>query len=199
MALTVLGEIVLSSEVDNFTRLLLPPPDWLIRLFSSLTDVQSSPIQSAFLLVLVAPLTEELFFRGLILRGLLSRYSKVMAIVATALLFAFLHMNPWQFFSASILGLLFGWWFVRTGALLPCLFGHALVNGLVFLQFLFPTEIPGFNTDPTKAWPVQFQPLWLDAAGVVLLLGGLWLFHRLTARRSPDRVAASGPSPAPQG
>lgn len=191
MAATILGELVLSSEVDNFTRMLLPPPEWMVRHLSGLVDVRSTPVQSAFLLVLVAPLTEEVFFRGLILRGLLSRYSKVMAVFLTALLFAMLHLNPWQFFSAMTLGLLFGWWFVRTRALLPCLVGHALANGLVFLQFLLPFEITGFNTDPVEALPVRFQPLWFDAAGAVLLLVGLVTFHVLT-RRSGSDAAGNG-------
>ncbi|MDH7501296.1 MAG: CPBP family intramembrane metalloprotease, partial [Verrucomicrobiota bacterium] len=174
---TIIGAVVLSSEVDNFTRMFFPPPDWIVRMFGHLGDTKAHPVPSGFLLVVVAPVTEEFFFRGLILRGLLSRYSSSWAVVLTALLFTVIHLNPWQFFSAMLLGMLLGWWFVRTKTLTVCLIGHAFANGLVFVQPFMPFEVQGFNTDPASAMPGQFQPLWFDAIGLLLFLGGLLLFQ----------------------
>lgn len=180
---TVMGVMVLSSEVDNFTRMFFPPPDWVVKMFAHLGDTKAHPIQSGLLLVVVAPVTEEFFFRGLILRGLLSRYSKSWAVVLTALLFTIIHLNPWQFFSAMLLGILLGWCFVRTKTLTVCLLGHAVANGMVFVQPFMPFEIQGFNTDPASATPGQLQPLWLDAIGLLLFVGGL-LMSRLACRRN---------------
>ncbi len=179
---TVIGEVVVASEIDNLTRMLLPPPEWIARVFQGILGVEDTPLQSAFLLVLVAPVTEELFFRGLILRGLLARHSKTVAVVVTALLFAALHISPWQLFSATMLGIVFGWWFVRTRGLIPCLIGHALVNGTVFSSSCLPFKIPGFNIDLTQYGPARFQPIWFDVLGLTLFLLGLWSFHKLTSQ-----------------
>ncbi|HOK77314.1 MAG TPA: type II CAAX endopeptidase family protein [Verrucomicrobiota bacterium] len=183
IAVTIMGAVVLSSEVDNFTRMFFPPPDWVVNMFGQIGDTRAYPIQSGFLLVVVAPVTEELFFRGLILRGLLSRYSSSCAVLLTALLFTVIHLNPWQFFSAMLLGTLLGWWFVRTKNLTVCLVGHAFANGLVFVQPFIPFEVQGFNTDPASSTPGQFQPLWFDAIGLLLFLGGLLIFQ-LACRRN---------------
>ena len=188
---TAVGVVVLSSEVDNFTRMFFPPPDWVAEMFGHLADAKAHPIQSGFLLVVVAPVTEEFFFRGLILRGLLSRYSISRAIILTALLFTALHLNPWQFFSAMLLGTLLGWWFVRTKTLTVCLLGHAIANGMVFAQAFMPFEIQGFNSDPASARSGQLQPLWFDATGLLLFLGGLLTFHIACRRDTKTNTLVS--------
>ena len=102
MVVLVLGVEVLLSEVDNVFRALLPPPRWLLNILQDIFARESQLFSRVFLLVIVAPLTEELLFRGIILRGLLSRFRPVTAIVITGLLFAAVHLNPWQFFSALL-------------------------------------------------------------------------------------------------
>ena len=47
------------------------------------------------------------------------------------LLFAIYHMNLLAISrDPLILGLVFAWWIIQTGSLLPCLLGHALNNFL---------------------------------------------------------------------
>ena len=65
-------------------------------------------------------------FRGVILRGFLARYKPVTAILVSSLLFGLLHMNPYQFVAAMILGVIFAWLVLRTGSLWPSVFGHVL-------------------------------------------------------------------------
>ncbi|OON87697.1 hypothetical protein BXO88_03250 [Oribacterium sp. C9] len=55
-----------------------------------------------------APIVEETFFRGIIY-GKLRRYGKIFAITITAFLFGLLHCNLIQFFTAVVIGILFGW------------------------------------------------------------------------------------------
>ena len=66
--LTVLGLTILASEAGNALQRLLPMPRMIEDMFRDLVDAKEGFAGSAFLLVLVAPLTEELLFRGLILR-----------------------------------------------------------------------------------------------------------------------------------
>ena len=182
MLMTMLGLCILLSEVDNLFRRAFPPPGWLLEFFKNLTSAETVPWESFIVLVIVAPLTEELFFRGLILHGFLSRYSVPTSVLVSAVLFGLLHGNPWQFFSATFLGIVFGWWFLRTRSLLPCLVGHSCNNSFVLFNSLLPFKIRGFNLVEPSA-EVQFQPLWFDLAGLTLLTVGIWLFQRLTRNR----------------
>lgn len=176
MALTTIGAGLLLSELDNLFRTLFPIPALLADFFMGLMSGRTSRLWSFAALVIVAPLTEELLFRGLILRGFLSRYTVRKAVCASALLFGLFHLNPWQFFGATALGVLFAWWFVNTGSLLPCLFGHALNNAVPFIFLaVLPVEIPGFTSSPTE---VAFHPPWLDLAGLLLAGSGIWLTTR---------------------
>ena len=174
LVLTILGMHLVISELDNFFRTFLPMPAALAKFFVELVSGEKSFWGSWVLVVIIAPLTEELLFRGLILRGFLSRYSEKKAILASALLFGAFHMNPWQFLGATIIGVLLAWLYVRTGSLLPCLFAHALNNAVpVIVLSFFSLEIPGYTTDISEV--VEFQPLWLDLTGLLLAGLGLWL------------------------
>ena len=175
-AVLILGTAILLSEVDNLTRLVFPPPAVLAEAFEGLLDTRARPISSFFLLVVVAPVTEEVLFRGLILRGFLANYSKRRAILLSALLFAVMHTNPWQFIATFVAGVLLAWLLIETGSLIPCLFAHAVANGTAWLAGLTTVEIPGFTSGMEDA--VQFQPFWLNAAGVAFAVGAYLLLRR---------------------
>jgi membrane protease YdiL (CAAX protease family) len=162
---------ILLSEVDNLFRSVVPAPRELLEQFIALG--RESPIGGLITLVVVAPLTEELFFRGLVLRAFLHRYSVGTAIVLSALLFAVGHANPWQFASAAVGGLLLGWLYWRTGSLIPCFLAHASFNGLSVVATHLLPPIAGF-TGGDPFGPVEFQPLWLNGLGVLLVVVG-WL------------------------
>lgn len=175
-AVLILGSVILLSEVDNLTRLVFPPPAALAEAFEGLLDTRARPVSSFFLLVVVAPVTEEVLFRGLILRGFLANYSKRRAILLSALLFAVMHTNPWQFIATFVAGVLLAWLLVETGSLIPCLFAHAVANGTAWLAGLTTVEIPGFTSSMGDA--VQFQPFWLNAVGGAFAVGGYLLLRR---------------------
>ncbi len=175
IAVTVIGTGILLSEFDNLFRAAFPAPPGVADLFNRLGGARTGLWGSILLLVIVAPLTEELLFRGLILRGFLSHYGPGKAVLASAALFALFHVNPWQFMSAASLGVLFAWWFVRTRSLVPCLLGHALSNGLpLIVGRVVHLDIPGYTSEMTTQ--VVFQPLWFDVVGLLLAGAGVWLF-----------------------
>ena len=186
--LSVLGAVIVLSEADNWMRYALPMPRWLEKIFVDLITAKHGFWISLLELAIVAPLTEELLFRGLILRGFLSRYSAPTAVVVSAVLFGLMHLNPWQMITAVVLGLLLGWWFVRTRSLLPCLAGHALTNGSLLLSSFLPFHISGFNLNSSLSGVREFQPLWFDLLGLVLLAAGIWLFAIWT--RKPTQSSA---------
>lgn len=90
--------------------------------------------------VIGAPIVEELFFRGLVQRGLRDRLPAWAAIATQAVLFGLYHLIP-GYGSANIglvlvltgYGLVFGAWAHQVGRLGPTMVGHAVTNGLVVL------------------------------------------------------------------
>jgi membrane protease YdiL (CAAX protease family) len=188
MMVLVLGIGIGLSEVDNAFRALLPPPQWLAGWMHDAFFHEDRLFSSIFLLIIVAPLTEELLFRGIILRGLLSRFRPWTAVLLTAFLFAANHLNPWQFFSALILGCVLGWFYVRTGSIVFCVLAHAFANSLGLLSRALPWSIPGMTGDDLTV--VEFQPWWLDLSALALILVGLWAFRKVTPCPTVTEVPA---------
>jgi uncharacterized protein len=170
------GAIILLSEVDNLVRIVLPPPELFVRIMRELVFSPEHVWASLFLLVVVAPVTEEVMFRGLILRGFLRRFNVAAAFVLSSMLFGLVHMNPWQFVSATALGVLFAWWYARTQSLIPSMIGHALINATVAGCQSLPFKIRGFN-EMRSFGSTELQPFWFDALGLLLLVIGLALFR----------------------
>lgn len=84
---------------------------------------------------LLAPLAEEIVFRGAILRTLLDRVTPWGAIALSAVLFALIHMNPAQIPYAFLAGLLLGWMYWRTGSILPGMAYHWANNSVAYILY----------------------------------------------------------------
>ena len=84
-------------------------------------------------LAVVTPLSEELMFRGFVLRGLLERIGPGPAVVATALVFGAFHLDAGTIIPIFFTGLALGWLYVKTGSLWPCIAAHAGQNALALL------------------------------------------------------------------
>ena len=85
---------------------------------------------------IIAPLVEELVFRGAILRSLLRSLDRHWAaIVVSALLFALVHLNPAQMPHAFCLGLLLGWMYYRTHSVIPGIIVHWVNNTAAYVLF----------------------------------------------------------------
>jgi membrane protease YdiL (CAAX protease family) len=187
VAVSVLGAGVLLSEADNALRSVLPLAQFWADVFKEVFFNRQSLVSRVFLLVVVAPLTEELLFRGVILRGLLSHHTPTVALLVSSFLFAAVHLNPWQFPSALSLGVILGWFYLRTGSVLACILGHAIANGLSIIVLGLPWDIPGMTGGPTGT-VVAFQPLWLDISGLLVLVAGVRIFSKATPSAPHEAV-----------
>ena len=81
-------------------------------------------------LAFVTPLSEEIFFRGFIFRGLLPKMGPWMAIVVSALVFSVFHLNFGVMIPIFITGFLLAWLYWRTGSLWASIGAHAGQNAL---------------------------------------------------------------------
>jgi hypothetical protein len=70
-------------------------------------------------LLLLWPLLSEILFRGIILKGMLRKYTPAQAIIFSSLFFAISLFNPYSFLPLLISGLLSGWLFYRTNSIVP--------------------------------------------------------------------------------
>jgi membrane protease YdiL (CAAX protease family) len=88
---------------------------------------------SLLLLAVLAPLVEELVFRGLLYGWLAGRWGKTTGWIVSSLAFAAAHTEPAHIILVFPLGLLFGWLRQRTDSLLPSLAAHIANNALALV------------------------------------------------------------------
>lgn len=93
-----------------------------------------------FVVGLLAPLAEELVFRGAILRALLRWNSKSwLAIIISAIFFSAAHMNPAQIPHTLLVGILLGWLYYRTNSIVPGVVYHWVNNTVAYVLYnLYP-------------------------------------------------------------
>ncbi|MDR3272879.1 MAG: CPBP family intramembrane metalloprotease [Flavobacteriaceae bacterium] len=92
-------------------------------------NFERHPLITIFLAAILAPVLEELFFRGLILKGLLNNNVKpVWAIVVSAAIFGGVHIFPWQVVGGFLAGLILGLVFYKTGTLFWGIILHVFNN-----------------------------------------------------------------------
>lgn len=116
----------------------------------SLVDASSIRVQVTlvFLYVVVGPVVEELTYRGVLFKAL-RRRGKWVAILGTAIVFAFVHYevgSGWQTAvvilpPVFVLGALLAWLTERNGRLGPAIFLHSGWNLLAAFVLLLPPEL----------------------------------------------------------
>ncbi len=104
-------------------------PDYLVQMLREMMNHKVGYLVVA----IVAPVAEEMVFRGAILRRLLDigghRWT---AIVMSSIIFGAIHGNLAQFTHAFVMGLLLGWLYVRTSSILPGLVVHWANNTVAY-------------------------------------------------------------------
>jgi membrane protease YdiL (CAAX protease family) len=94
-------------------------------------------LKSLVVLALLAPLVEELIFRGLVYGWVAGRWGTISGWLVSSLAFAAAHYEPAHIVLVLPLGLLFGWLRRRTDSLLPSLASHIVNNGFAVIAAAF--------------------------------------------------------------
>lgn len=168
LALLVLGVLFVSFAADSFLRLEgLRDQGTLARFDRAVSNARGPSLLMVSLTLALAPaLAEEIFFRGLVQRGLVARLGPAFAIPLTALAFAAVH-GDWTHAAAAFpLGLYLGVVAHLAGSIRASILCHAVNN-------LSAVWVGAFG------WP---QGRGLSLLGVTALLAGcaglLWLASR---------------------
>lgn len=110
----------------NYLNEILGLPNTMEELFARMMDNPFGIIA----VVVMAPIVEEMLFRGAIEGHLLRKWKNpAWAIIVSSLIFGLVHYNPAQVPFAFVLGIALGWVYYRTGSLFPGMLMHFINNG----------------------------------------------------------------------
>lgn len=124
--------------------------------------IKNINVGTFFSICILAPIVEELFFRGVVERILLKlKTSPWVGIIASAMLFTMMHEFPYQAISAFIGGVIYGWVYYKTKSIYLTFSMHAVNNIIFFI---------GFSLDDGVGGSDAFPPILYVFAGLSLLL-----------------------------
>ena len=143
------------------------------------------------LLAVLPAVFEELAFRGFILSGLLRRHPPAGAVLISAILFGAVHLNPYQFPYAVVLGVVLGMLALASRSIVPGMLFHLanntlgiLVNGR-WLERHAPWSVREVHEiTPLYQWPV------LALAAILVAVGLWWVIRRMRDVRH-DRASST--------
>jgi hypothetical protein len=122
---------------------LAPQPDYLPLFGEGLGGL----VSALFLGGVVAPLAEEVFFRGYLYAGFRERFGIGWGAVISALLFSAVHLTPGVLVPIFFMGVLLALLYEFTDSLWPSIALHGAINSLAFIgAYLverFPQLLPG--------------------------------------------------------
>lgn len=150
--------------------------------FTATTDIKNMVLMCIYSCI-VAPITEELLFRGFALKTL-SRVSQRFGIVMSAVLFGLWHENIAQFVLAFFVGIFMGYLTVKHDSILPAILCHMAVNSAAQL----------FEIADTYGWYLMYQVL--DVIYFVVTIVGIVLLIRMLIR---ERLPYTTPHQAERG
>jgi membrane protease YdiL (CAAX protease family) len=147
-------------------------------------------IALVMLATLIAPVIEELIFRGILFSTWEAEWGWFKGLVATSVIFAAYHPVPVAAFFGSVLLTTL---YKRTRSIRGCILAHALHNGLLWYplmgQFFFRTA--GKETGEIELWPLHLAML---AACAVALPAYLWMARDRESTEPSSRETAAAHS-----
>ena len=163
-----LGIIILSDELDKIIQMFIDAPEYVIDLNGLL---KPESLLGYFLLftavVVIAPLGEELLFRGFFQQILEKHWKDITrSVLVTAMIFAFIHMNPFWFAQIYILGIILGFLAWKTNSIIPSLILHGINNSMALI-FSF-TKI---SESSLYIWKGHIAPWIMFLALIFIIIG----------------------------
>ncbi len=130
VAIVMLGMAI--NSISNATGVPLP------------TNVQNvfagAPLYFLIFTAIIAPINEEILFRGFLVSKLGKMFGIAAGITVSALIFAVLHLSYLsiaEFAAAFFFGIIAGYAFIKTKSLYPSIVGHILVNAVTITSLIY--------------------------------------------------------------
>ncbi len=180
IVLSAIFTIALGFGVTDPIASLIPMPEFVKQAFS---DMMGGKGVFAFLTIAIAaPILEELIFRGVILDGLLKKYSPKKAILISSFLFAFLHLNPWQFIGAMAVGSFAGYIYYKSNNLFLPVIIHFVNNGFAFFMSLSVDLKQEMGKTMIETYGGITNAILIIAGSIVVALLSLFLINKEFAK-----------------
>ncbi len=154
--------------------MLFPVPESLKLMMNSIYD---NPLATIATVAIMAPLLEEVLFRGIILHGLLKNYGAGISIAFSSLLFALIHGNIAQGLGAFLIGLFMGWLYWKTKSLYLPIILHFINNSISCVGMLI---VPREEIDTNLIDLIANDQLYyaLVLVSIVFCIGGILFIQK---------------------
>jgi len=134
-----LGILIIFDALDRIIHQFIPTPDYIIDLSQIMQP--DSTLGHIFLflaVVIVAPIGEEIVFRGFLQKFLEGYWKDITrAVLVTSLFFAMIHFNPFWTIQIYLLGVILGFLAWKTKSVLPSIILHSINNGVAYILSIF--------------------------------------------------------------
>jgi hypothetical protein len=189
--LLLVPSVLLASEIDNWIQRLLPPAEPAAPAETPLDALAT--LELVLFAVLLRPVLEEFFFRGVLQQGVVGALGPARGVVMVAVLFALVrasfglgdaYRTLTLFAQALVDGLLLGGLRLASGSILPGVGLAMLIGGAGFAALATKDwlPIPGFNAGDGHT------PLaWLAPAALSVASGIAWLARHARSARARQR------------
>ena len=125
------GQVAIILIVTPIYKLLGVDADKVGETAEKLADRAVHGVDVVVLVLIVAigaPVVEELFYRGLLLRSIEKRWGAAASVIGTSALFAAIHFQWYDLLPLALAGLLFSVLAFRSGRLGPAIWAHIAFN-----------------------------------------------------------------------
>ena len=163
------GVLIAFDILDRTIHKFIPPPNYIIDLGEIMRPDSTLGYVFLFLaVVIVAPIGEEIVFRGFLQKFLEKHWEDTTkAVLVTSLFFAMIHFNPFWAIQIYLLGVILGFLSWKTKSVVPSILLHIANNGSAFILTNIEEEIIDFYL-----WKDQVSPIFILLA-VFLIYKGL--------------------------
>jgi membrane protease YdiL (CAAX protease family) len=130
--------------------------------------ISDSRVNLFIFIVLMAPVLEEIIFRGIIFTRFSLKWGNKKAILVSSLIFGILHVDP---IGATVFGVLTCILYIRTNTLIVPIVLHSMNNGIAWL-LSNSSEMQSFN--PEELLPVSLVAIVLSLPVLIFILRRWW-------------------------
>jgi membrane protease YdiL (CAAX protease family) len=170
-----IGLNVITDEMDRLIQSFVPMR-WEV--YEAIKSQMTYQTIEQFILIfiaaaIVAPLTEEMLFRGY-LQGVLEKATFARkAIIVSAFIFTFVHFNPWWTLEIFIIGILIGIIAWRSGSIFPGIIVHGINNALsIFMLNVDPSKLKWYTVNE------HVSPVWILISLVFIIFGFKYIYKK---------------------
>ena len=134
-----LGVLIIFDALDRIIHQIIPTPDYIIDLGQIMQPDSTLGYVFLFLaVVVVAPIGEEIVFRGFLQKFLEDYWKDITrAVLVTSLFFAMIHFNPFWTIQIYLLGVVLGFLAWKTKSVFPSILLHSINNGAAYILSIF--------------------------------------------------------------